>query len=221
MNTSSGPWSCVLFDLDGTLTDSAPGIVDRIDRTLKQLGRPAADRDDLFSWVGPPMLESLEQYGFTPNEAIEALDVYRSISEAEGPWSGSSVYAGIPDLLSRVKAAGIPLAVASSKPEYQVAKVIEHFGLKPHFEILCGASADETISAKADVIAEALRRLHHRGIDLSNTLYVGDRIHDVEGATAHGLPVIIVDWGYGTAAEAQGSLAHVATISELEKHLLG
>lgn len=221
MTTSSRPWSCVLFDLDGTLTDSAPGIVDRIDRALKKLGRPVADKADLFSWVGPPMLESLEQYGFTPNEAIEALDVYRAISEEDGPWSGSRVYDGIPEMLARLNAAGIPLAVASSKPEYQVAQVIEHFGLKRYFGIICGASADETISAKADVIAEALRRLHHRGIDLSNTVYVGDRIHDVEGATAHDLPVVIVGWGYGTEAEAQGSLAHVDTVAELEKHLVG
>lgn len=221
MTTSSGPWSCILFDLDGTLTDSAPGIVDRIARALIELGRPIADKSDLFSWVGPPMLESFEQYGFTPNEAIEALDVYRGISEAEGPWSGSSVYAGVPELLARIKQAGIPLAVASSKPEYQVAQVIEHFDLKQYFDIICGASADETVSSKADVIAEALRRLHHRGVDLSRTLYVGDRIHDVEGATAHGLPVIIVDWGYGTEAEAQGAIAHVSSAAELETHVLG
>ncbi|WP_167132820.1 HAD hydrolase-like protein [Paramicrobacterium chengjingii] len=219
--SAQSTWTCVLFDLDGTLTDSAPGIVDRIARALIQLGRPIADKSDLFSWVGPPMLESFEQYGFTPNEAIEALDVYRGISEAEGPWSGSSVYAGVPELLAHIKASGIPLAVASSKPEYQVAQVIEHFDLKQYFDIICGASADETVSAKADVIAEALRRLHHRGVDLTKTLYVGDRIHDVEGATAHGLPVIIVDWGYGTEAEAQGAIAHVSSAAELETHVLG
>lgn len=223
LNVADAPahaWSCIIFDLDGTLTDSAPGIVDRIYRTLENLGQPVADRADLFSWVGPPMLESLEQYGFTPNEAIDALDVYRGISGKEGPWSGSSVYAGLPELLARIKKAGIPLAVASSKPEYQVAQVVEHFDLKKYFDIICGASADETISAKADVIAEALRRLHHRGIDLSHTVYIGDRIHDVEGATAHDLPVIIVDWGYGTEAEAQGSLAHVETVDELQRLLL-
>lgn len=214
-------WSCILFDLDGTITDSAPGIVNRIYRTLQQLGRPAASESELLGWVGPPMLESLEKYGFTPEEAFDALGVYRSISEAEGPWAGSAVYPGIAGLLSRIKAAGIPVAVASSKPEYQVTQVLSHFGLIENFDIVCGASADESISEKADVIAEALHRLGEKNVDLSRCVYVGDRSYDVQGALAHDIPSIIVEWGYGSPAEAADAMAIVHSVDTLSELLLG
>ncbi|SEB51154.1 phosphoglycolate phosphatase [Paramicrobacterium humi] len=214
-------WSCILFDLDGTITDSAPGIVNRIFRTLEKVGRPAATEDELLGWVGPPMLESLENYGFTPDEAVDALGVYRSISEAEGPWAGSAVYPGLAGLIARIKAAGVPVAVASSKPEYQVTKVLSHFGLIDCFDVVCGASADESVSEKADVIALALKRLQQKGVDTSHSVYIGDRSYDVEGATAHGIPSIIVEWGYGSPAEAEGAMAIVHSVDTLGELLLG
>lgn len=215
-------WSCVLFDLDGTITDSAPGIIARLAKTFEKLGLPVPTDDELMRWVGPPMLESLElRAGMTPAEAIDALIVYRGISDLDGPWTGSAVYPGITGVIKSLFAAGIPLAITSSKPESQVHAVLDHFGLSQYFAVLCGASEDEVRSAKADVIEEALRRLDAQGIDLSNLVLVGDRHHDVEGAAAHGIPTIMVEWGYGSPVEAEHAMAVVHSADQLTKLLLG
>jgi phosphoglycolate phosphatase len=224
-STDSGvtrTWSCVLFDLDGTITDSAPGIVARLAKTFATLGLPIPSDDELLNWVGPPMLESLEQRaGMTPSEALDALTVYRSISAVDGPWTGSAVFPGIAGVIKNLSAAGIPLAITSSKPESQVTAVLDHFGLSQYFTELCGASEDEVRSSKADVIEEALRRLTAQGIDLSQIVLVGDRHHDVEGAQVHGIPTIMVEWGYGSPAEAEHAMAVVHSTDQLSKLLLG
>lgn len=214
-------WSCVLFDLDGTLTDSAPGIVSRLAKTFEKLGRPVPSDAELLAWVGPPLLDSFENVGFTPDEARAALDTYRGISAADGPWSGAAVYPGIAGLVRQLNAAGVPIAVASSKPESQVEQVLGHFGLEEFFIETCGASEDETRSEKAAVIEETLRRLRQKNVDLSRLIYVGDRYYDVEGAAAHGIPSIIVEWGYGSPAEAKGAMAVVHSADQLAKLLIG
>ena len=215
-------WSCVLFDLDGTITDSAPGIVARLAKTYEKLGLPVPSEDELLRWVGPPMLESFElRAGMTPIEALDALTVYRGISSVDGPWTGSAVYPGIAGVIKNLFAAGVPLAITSSKPESQVTAVLDHFGLSQYFTVLCGASEDEVRSAKADVIEEALRRLTALDIDLGQVVLVGDRHHDVEGAAVHGIPTIMVEWGYGSPVEAEHAMAVVHSTDQLSKLLLG
>lgn len=215
-------WSCVLFDLDGTITDSAPGIVARLVKTFEELGRPVPSEADLLQWVGPPMLESFEQRaGMTPDEAQDALIVYRAISAVDGPWTGSAVYPGVAGIIKTLSAQGVPLAITSSKPESQVQAVLDHFALSRYFTVLCGASEDEVRSSKADVIEEALRRLTAKDVDLSKVVLVGDRHHDVEGAAAHGIPTILVEWGYGSPAEAEHAVAVVHSTDQLAKLLLG
>jgi phosphoglycolate phosphatase len=215
-------WSCVLFDLDGTITDSAPGIVARLAKTFEKLGLPVPTEAELLHWVGPPMLESLElRAGMTPADALNALTVYRGISAVDGPWTGSAVYPGIAGVIKDLFAAGIPIAITSSKPESQVTAVLDHFGLSQYFTELCGASEDEVRSSKADVIEEGLRRLRAKGVDLSQVVLVGDRHHDVEGAAAHGIPTIMVEWGYGSPVEAEHAMAVVHSTDQLSKLLLG
>ena len=124
-------------------------------------------------------------------------------------------------LLERLHAAGIPLALATSKPEIQATRILEHFGLAKYFDVITGATEDESRSAKADVVEEALRRLGERGVDLGHTVMVGDRQYDVEGAGAHGLPTILVEWGYGSPAEAAGAIAVVHSADQLSSLLLG
>jgi len=215
-------WSCVLFDLDGTLVDSAPGIVTRIQKTFERLGRPVPPEESLVEWVGPPMLHSLEQKaGMTPQEALDALGVYREISAQDGAWAGAAVFPGVAGLIRQLHAAGIPIAITSSKPESQVKDVLTHFDLIEYFTVIAGASEDEKRSEKADVIAEGLRRLGDLGVDLSRLVLVGDRAHDVEGAAAHGIPTIMVEWGYGSPAEATEAVAVVHSTDQLSKLLLG
>lgn len=214
-------WSCVLFDLDGTLTDSAPGITSRIARTLERLGHPPVSEDELLGWVGPPLMVALEEHGFSAEDARETLRAYRRLSEEEGPWSGSAVYPGVVGLLEGLTAAGIPIAVASSKPLYQVKQVLDHFDLSRFFTVVCGATADESVADKADIIAAGLAELELRDVDLSRAVYVGDRIYDIEGAAAHQLPSIMVEWGYGSPAEAEGAMAVVHDADRLRELLLG
>ncbi|MGO4594587.1 HAD hydrolase-like protein [Leifsonia sp. 2TAF2] len=219
--TVTRTWTCVLFDLDGTLTDSAPGITSSLARMFAALGRPVPSPAQLLEYVGPPLLDSLKSFGgMTEAEAREALAVYREDYARHGALD-SAVYPGIRGLLQRLHASGIPLALATSKPELQAGRILEHFGLAQYFDVITGATEDESRSAKADVVAEALRRLEARGTDLDHTVMVGDRQYDVEGAAAHGLPTILVEWGYGSPAEAAGAIAVVHSADQLSSLLLG
>jgi phosphoglycolate phosphatase len=214
-------WTCVLFDLDGTLTDSAPGITASLARMFEALGLPIPTPAELVEYVGPPLLDSLQSMaGFDEAGARAALTVYRADYAAHGAFD-SAVFPGIRGLLQRLHAAGIPLAVATSKPETQAARILEHFGLAQYFDVIAGATDDESRSAKADVVAEALRRLTERGVALDHTVMVGDRQYDVEGAGEHGLPTILVEWGYGSPAEAAGAIAVVHSADQLSALLLG
>jgi phosphoglycolate phosphatase len=219
--TVTRTWTCVLFDLDGTLTDSAPGITASLARMFETLGQPVPSPAQLVEYVGPPLLDSLMAFGgMTEPAARNALDVYRADYASHGAFD-SAVFPGIRGLLQRLNAAGIPLALATSKPELQATRILEHFGLAQYFDVITGATEDESRSAKADVVQEALRRLNEQGVDLEHTVMVGDRQYDVEGAAAHGLPTILVEWGYGSPAEAAGAIAVVHSADQLSSLLLG
>ena len=220
-STVTRTWTCILFDLDGTLTDSAPGITSSLVATFETLGRPVPSPAKLVEYVGPPLLDSLREFaGMTEQEARDALSVYRADYHANGAFD-SAVFPGIRGLLARLQAAGIPLAVATSKPESQANRILEHFDLAQYFDVIAGATEDESRSAKTDVIAEALRRLTEQGVTLDHTVMVGDRAYDVEGATDNGLPTILVEWGYGSPAEAAGTIAVVHSADQLSSLLLG
>jgi phosphoglycolate phosphatase len=156
----------------------------------------------------------------TPAEADEALKVYRSHYQGAASLD-TAVYPGVAGLLQRIHEAGIPLALATSKPEQNAVRILEHFDLAKYFTVMVGASEDETRSAKADIVAEALTRLKEKGADLSAPVMVGDRGYDAEGAAANGVPAILVEWGYGSPAEATAATAVVHSTDQLGKLLLG
>ena len=217
---SSG-YSAILFDLDGTITDSAPGITATLVYTFEKLGLRIPDAEELLRYVGPPLLDSFRDIaGMTADEAEDALVVYREKYLDDGAYD-SSVYEGIPQLLKRIAQSDIPMSLATSKPEIPATLILEHFGFARFFDIITGASADEVRSAKKDVVAEALVRLKAMGADLSNPVLIGDRTHDVEGAAANGVPTIFVTWGYGSVEEQAGAIAVVETPAELEALLFG
>jgi phosphoglycolate phosphatase len=200
-------YTAVLFDLDGTIVDSAPGITSSLAKTLAELNEPIQTPAELLRWVGPPILDSFRDLGgFDPEESQRALSIYRRHYLGEGVFD-ATVYDGVPEVLRAISEAGIPLSLATSKPETPARLVLEHYGLAHYFDELTGASDDESRSAKADVVAEALRRLAADGADLSRPVMVGDRVHDVHGAAAHQVPTIFVTWGYGAPEEAAGSVA--------------
>jgi phosphoglycolate phosphatase len=213
------PYSAVLFDLDGTIVDSAPGITATLAYTFERLGLPIPTPAELLRWVGPPILDSFRDLaGFDAEQSRLALDIYREKYLAVGVYD-ASLYPGVDAVLHAIHAAGIPLSLATSKPETPARAVLEHFGLIEPFDELTGASDDEVRSAKKDVVEEALRRLEAGGADLTHTVLIGDRHHDVEGAAHHGVPTIFVTWGYGSPAEAAGAIAVVDTPQQLLEEL--
>lgn len=210
-------WKTVLFDLDGTLTDSAPGITNSVSRALAHFGIEEKP-ENLLRFIGPPLNESLpEYYGFTPEQTVKAVEVFREYFVEKG-WLENAPYPGIPELLGDLKAAGLQLMVATSKPEVQAVRVLKHFGLAEYFDHICGAPAgNEDGARKASVIREALRWAE----DPSSVVMVGDRRHDVEGAHENGLPCIGVLYGYGSREELSGAGASfLAENLEALKNLL-
>lgn len=214
-------WSCILFDLDGTILDSAPGITESLAYMFTQLGRPVPPPAELLKYVGPPILDSFRDLaGMTPAESAHALDIYR-VRYLERGALQSTPYPGVPQVLRRIHESPLPLSLATSKPELPATKMLNLAGLTGWFDVITGASEDEVRSRKADVVAEALHRLAALGADVSNPVMVGDREHDVAGAAEHGVPTIFVNWGYGTPDEAAGTIAAVDTAPELGQLLLG
>jgi len=201
------PYTAVLFDLDGTIVDSAPGITATLAATFERMGLPVPAPAELVAYVGPPILDSFRDLAHFDEETSErALGIYRVLYLQTGVFD-ATVYPGLRDVLRRIHESGMPLSLATSKPERPARLVLEHYDLVRYFDELTGASEDEVRSKKADVVAEALRRLAADGADLSAPVMVGDRIHDIEGAAANGVPTIYVSWGYGAPAETAGSVA--------------
>jgi len=218
MNT---PYSCILFDLDGTIVDSAPGITATLAYMFEQLGKPIPTPSELLRYVGPPLLDSFRDYaGLDADESAAALAIYREKYLNVGAYDATQ-YPGIGAVLKAVHDSPVPMSLATSKPETPATLILEHFNLARYFDIITGASDDEVRSAKKDVVAEALVRLAAMGADISRPVLVGDREHDVEGAAANGVPTIFVEWGYGSPAEQAGSVAVASTPEQLQELLLG
>ncbi|MEZ3161860.1 HAD hydrolase-like protein [Microbacterium sp. BWT-B31] len=220
--SSRSPWTCVLWDVDGTIVDASDGILRRLTITLEHFGRQAPTRAELVHWIGPPMFESFQVTGgMTPDGAAEAVAFYRALGKADGYTTGARLFDGVGGLIEELAAAGVPQATASSKPERQVLALMEHFGLAPCFAAIAGATDDErTLAGKAQIIAEALRRLEALGIDTSRPVLVGDRHHDIDGAAEHGIPTIFVRWGFSWPHESEGAQAAVDTVAQLRDLLL-
>ena len=214
------PPTCLLLDLDGTLVDSAPGITASVTAALTEIDFPVPAADALRSFVGPPMRESFrEVVGLDEVTTERAVRSYR-LHYAEIGALDSSVYAGVPDLLDALSAAGWPMAVATSKVEDQAHRVVEHYGLAAHMVTVCGTSDAEGRFTKREVIRECLRRMHEHGVDVSRPLMVGDRGYDVISAAAEGVPAIRVLWGYGTPDESAEALMTADSPQALARLLL-
>ena len=210
---------CIFFDLDGTLTDSGPGIVNSVAYALRKLGVEPPEPEQLRPFIGPPLLWSFAHFcGFDEEQCREGVRLYREYFTAGGIFE-NSVYPGIPEALERLRRAGFRLAVATSKPEQFSKKIISHFGLDKYFEAVCGASMDETRTEKAEVIRYALETL---GAAAEESLMVGDREHDVLGAKAEGLPCLGALWGYGGREELTdaGASALAETPEEMAELIL-
>ncbi len=190
-------WDIILFDLDGTLTESGPGIMKAGQYALRAFG---IERDwrELSFFVGPPLSETFAR--FVPAQDVDAaVAKFREYYQKDG-WLDNAPYPGIPELLAHLKAQGKRLFVATSKLDTMAERIVEHFGLMPYFEAVCGAPAgDKEAGKKVNVVRAALKSAGCDG--LSRAVMVGDREHDVIGAHLAGLDVIGVLYGYGSREE--------------------
>ena len=182
----------VLFDLDGTLTDSGEGIINCAVFAMERLGIPVPPREELGVFVGPPLWDTFRQFGVPSDRVDEAVEIFRSRYVPIGKFENTP-YPGIRETLEALRAQGRKLYVATSKPEVTAREILEHFDLSRYFAEICGATIDKTRTSKEDVIAYLLSLDACR----ENSVMVGDTAFDVIGAAAHGIPTIGAAWGYG------------------------
>ena len=202
----------VLFDLDGTLTDSGEGIINCAILALEHFGLPIPTREEMRVFVGPPLHETFVRYGVPADKTDEAIEVYRSRYIPIGKFENTP-YPGVEEMLKKLKADGHKLYVATSKPEVTSIEILDHFGLSSYFEIIAGALTDGTRHSKSQVIAHLLSQIV---CDETPTM-VGDTAFDVLGAAEHGIATIGVDWGYGETTDMvkAGAKAIAYTMDEL------
>lgn len=209
----------ILFDLDGTITDSAPGIIDCFRHALAAVGAPPPD-DDVLRWVvGPPIVHTLHRLGLSEADVRRARAAYRQRYDTAG-WSQNAVYPGLPELLRDLARPGVTLGVATSKNERMARRILRHFDLDGPFAFIGGASDDDTRIEKGDVIAHTLAALGRApqppaAGGTPGVILVGDRSHDVLGAGRFGIPAVLVGWGYGTPEERATARWTVRTPGEL------
>lgn len=215
-------WNTILFDLDGTLTASAEGITKSVQYALEKMGIEEKNLNHLICFVGPPLKEQFMNYaGFHEEDAKKAVEFYRERYARVGIFENSP-YEGIPQLLMKLCNLGYILGIASSKPEYFVKQILEHYQIAQYFKVAVGSEMDGSRTNKTEVIEEALRQL---GITKKRkqVVMVGDKMHDVLGAKAADLPCIGVAYGYGGYQELSDAGADriVHSVAELEELLLG
>lgn len=189
----------ILFDLDGTLSDSADGIINCLEETLRELKMPIPDRHELIKYIGPPLEETFTlRFGLTLEMANEAMGLFRNIYGESGLYQ-NEMYAGVREMLDAIKAAGKKLAVATTKREIFGKLICERYGIDGYFEIIAGNSEDASRTEKDEVIEYILECL--KITDRTKVLMVGDRFYDVNGATKCGMDCMGVSYGYGGEKE--------------------
>ena len=217
-------YDVIAFDLDGTLTDPSPGLVEGFLYCFKKLMIDAGDRDSLRRYIGPSLFDLWQvDFGFTPDEANYAIEVFREYYNIYGWWD-NKLYDGIHETLERLRAGGKKLVLATSKPEDTAKKVMRLFGLDKYFDFLGGAGSHQK-DQKWEVLAYSLSSI---GIDtdnkeeLSRCILVGDRCYDAEGAAKCGIDSMGVLYGHGTPQEIEksGFTLIAETVSDIADILL-
>ncbi|CYW18489.1 HAD family hydrolase [Streptococcus suis] len=212
-------YQTILFDLDGTLTDSGQGILNSVAYALEKMGIEEPDAANLNQFIGPPLYESFSRfYQLNPEDTQSAVDAFRVYFKEKGMFE-NQLYPGIIPLLEELRTAGKTLVIATSKPEIFAKQILEHFGIAHYFDVIAGASLDSSRISKADVIGYAINQLEAFP---KHAVMIGDREHDIEGARMHQLPAIGVLYGYGSKQEFEkaGATMIVETVQDLKRVLL-
>jgi phosphoglycolate phosphatase len=188
----------VLFDLDGTLIDSEPGITACLAHAFERIGAPLPAREVLRTWIGPPFRQTFPTVlGDDEARIVAAIDHYRDRFEDVG-WSEHAVYEGIPALIAALAAQGDALAVVTTKPESQARRIVGHFAFGGAFARVYGPPDRHAHRPKSAMIADALADF---GVDAGHATMIGDRRFDIDGARANGVRGLGVSWGFGSVEE--------------------
>lgn len=207
----------ILFDLDGTITDSGAGIIHGFRVVLDHYGLPMIPKEQERSVVGPPLRSSFIRFGISAENTDEAVQIYRRFYLAEGQYE-NFVYPGIAQMLQTLKEHGYRLYIATSKPEGMSIDILRRFGLAEYFDVICGAAEDRSRDTKAKVIRHLLKRIS----TAERIVMVGDTVYDIEGAAELGIPAIGVAWGYGDTKQMlrSGAIKIAIDTTQLTRMLL-
>lgn len=207
----------VLFDMDGTLTDSLAIITACFDRTMREEAGVVHEPAFYRRFIGPPLHDSFAELG--------VADPARFVAEYRRRYAetmlDTPLFPGVRELLERLDAAGVPMVVATSKKEEAARAIVEHLDVSRHFLAVCGADEVGGRVAKQEMVEDALAVLAERGIDPASAVMVGDRKYDVDGAAVHGLPTVLVEWGAAPAEEYALAWRTVRTVDQLAELLIG
>ncbi len=210
----------ILFDLDGTVADSAEGVINSVYYALCNMGFEVSDKASLKKFIGPPLSSSFKEfYNFDEKQIDRGIKLYREYYTDKGI-NEACIYDGIKSLLRKLKSCGKKVILATSKPEVFAVRIIENFGVSDCFDVIAGSTLDEERNTKAKVIKYALDKA---GVsDLSDVLMIGDRKHDVLGANDIGIKCAYILYGYGNLQEAIEYHADyiIDTVDNLENFLL-
>lgn len=225
METSTGRFQYLLFDLDGTLTDPKLGITSCVQYALRKFGIDEPDLDKLEPFIGPPLSDSLRDfYGFDEQKAAEAMTYYRERFSTIGIFE-NEIYPGMEELLAHMKKVGKKLAIASSKPTVFVERILKYFNIEQYFDVIVGSELDGTRSKKEEVVEEALKQLHNKYVTniMQTFVMIGDRKFDINAAKAFGIASVGVAFGYAAPGELEQAGADyiVDTVQQLEELLAG
>ena len=209
-------YKSILFDLDGTLTDSGEGITKSVVYAFENLHLKAPDEKDLRLFIGPPLSQMFPRFGVPENETDTAIRYFRDRYTKTGKFENRP-YDGIEDLLKVLKEKGKELYVATSKPEHTAVEILKHFHLDRYFDAIAGATESHDRETKDAVIAYLLNKAH-----ADHCVMIGDTEYDVSGAKRLGIPCIGVSWGFGNPEEMKeaGAIQIVDTPEELKRILI-
>ena len=214
-------FTTILWDLDGTIIDSSPGVFESFHHTFQTLGLPDLTDEQMRPFMGPPLSNTFgDVLGFEPELVQECLRTYRNFYLNEGGALNAKVFPGVIETLKKINDAGIPQSLATSKALIGTTLVGEHFDFLKYFDVLGTASNDLSRNSKSQVLEYALSELQKLEADLTKPILIGDRIHDIQGAREHGIEVCLVRWGFGTEEEFSQADYVVNTTQELQE-LLG
>ncbi len=208
----------VFFDLDGTVTDSAPGILNSVRYAIKKTGAMMPDDETLLKFVGPPLSDSFVRYcGVAPEKTPEVIACFREYFTVKGMYE-NSLYPGIRELLEKLRCSGKKVILATSKPQVFSEKILTHFGVRELFDGVYGDTLDGRFHDKGALLREIISREGIGEEGKRDCVMVGDRKNDVEGAKAAGIRSIGVLYGYGDLAELTGAGADIiaGSVEELE-----